>query len=230
MNRSYKILFTILIILVAFLAGTSSYFYSKNRSLNQKSNSSEVSSQSTKQIDTATTSKSTKGAENKTTTAATEPAPLKDRPSSPSDTYKVESGDTLYSIATKFDTSWPKLMEANGMEDANKVKVGESLIVPKNNQVSFTVNEDQAQILQKDADSGKASSRLDPVETAKSDSSPVYGLGTSDKYVQKDIDKNSGTATVIATHTDKRYEISLSQPETKGDKGIWAIDSIKPVE
>ena len=46
------------------------------------------------------------------------------------ETYKVVSGDTLSSIARRYDTSSKALMSENGIEDPTRLRVGQSLKVP----------------------------------------------------------------------------------------------------
>ena len=46
-------------------------------------------------------------------------------------TYKVGSGDTLTKIARKFNTSPAAIMAANKIVDANKLKIGASLVIPQ---------------------------------------------------------------------------------------------------
>jgi len=47
-------------------------------------------------------------------------------------TYTVQTGDTLDIIADRFQSSVDKIMEENDLEDANKINVGDKLIVPVN--------------------------------------------------------------------------------------------------
>lgn len=44
--------------------------------------------------------------------------------------YIVSSGDTLYEIAQSFGLSVEDLMEANGLEDANDLDLGQELMIP----------------------------------------------------------------------------------------------------
>lgn len=221
MSRGHKVLFTILIVLIGLLAASSGFLFSKNRSL-QKSSTSKTATPATSATKTVDDSKETAA-----TSSVTEPAPLNNRPSSPSDTVKVEQGATLFSIGQDVGVSWIILATVNGI-NADDIKAGQSIIVPKNNQVGFTINQEKAKSLQTDVDGGKYPFRLSASETAKSDSSPVYGLTPADPFTEKTIDLTAGTATISVLKDGKTYLISLVQPVNKGAKGIWAIEKIKP--
>ncbi|MCA9960313.1 MAG: LysM peptidoglycan-binding domain-containing protein, partial [Anaerolineales bacterium] len=62
---------------------------------------------------------------------ATEPPPTGD-PSPPSTpgTYTVQSGDTLFRIATRFGTTVEAIVAANNIANANLINVGQVLIIP----------------------------------------------------------------------------------------------------
>jgi len=45
-------------------------------------------------------------------------------------TYTVQKGDSLSSIARKCGTNWQALAEANGITNANSLKVGQALVLP----------------------------------------------------------------------------------------------------
>ena len=49
-------------------------------------------------------------------------------------TYVVESGDTLWDIAQRFGTTVEALVEANGLEEAADLTVGQQLIIPESGQ------------------------------------------------------------------------------------------------
>ena len=44
--------------------------------------------------------------------------------------YTVRTGDTLYSLAKKFESSVERLAEVNNIEDVNKIYVGQKLCIP----------------------------------------------------------------------------------------------------
>lgn len=226
MSRGHKILFIVLIVLVGLLGASTGFFYSRSVAWKKEALKDESS---TTASDTAVEKKVTDTATNTkqdTSSEVTSPAPLNNRPSSPSKTVTVEAGQTLFEIGQQVDVSWTILAEANGI-NADEIKAGETIIIPENGQVNYTVNQEKAQSLQNDADSGKVAFRLSAVDTAKSDAPTVYGLTVDDVYTQGKVDTSAGSATVTATKDGKTYLIALVQPVTKGDKGIWAIESIK---
>jgi LysM repeat protein len=63
-------------------------------------------------------------------TVAAAAAPEGESPRGPL-TYTVEPGDTLGGIAAQFGTSTDALIEANGLEDADTLYVGQQLTVPQ---------------------------------------------------------------------------------------------------
>ena len=48
------------------------------------------------------------------------------------DIYIVQKGDSLYSIAKKYNTTWQDLMRANNMNNT-LLRIGKQLIVPGTN-------------------------------------------------------------------------------------------------
>lgn len=227
MSKGLKILFVSLMVVIGLLAASTGFFFAKTRSLQKGTKTNQSATDTTKKTtDTATTTDSAK-VTNDSSSTVTEAAPLGNRPSSPSDTVTVEAGETLFAIGQKVGVSWTAIAEANGVE-ADKIQAGQTLIVPKNNQISYTLNKEKAASLQQEADAGKNLFRLSAADTAKSDAPTAYALAATDTFAQIKIDEAAGTAQVTATHGDKSYVVNLIQPVTKGSKGIWAIESIKP--
>ena len=56
------------------------------------------------------------------------------------DTVVVETGDSLYSIARRFDVSLPVLQVLNQLADTRDIKVGEALLVPKQENAALDVH------------------------------------------------------------------------------------------
>jgi len=217
MNNKTWVLFIILISLVAILSSSTSFLFFKTKSLEKSKNQPEIASSSVE----ATPLSSSK------TSSTTKPASSSERPSAPADTYTVPKNETLFEIAQKFNQTWTEIVAANALEDANKIMAGQVLIIPQNEVVTFKVDQDKADKLQKAADAGKNIFRLSPEETVKSDASPVYGITSSDETSLKS--KENGEAVVLIKKEGETFQIKLTQPATKGDRGIWAITSIAPV-
>jgi len=49
----------------------------------------------------------------------------------PQTTYEVKNGDVLGQIAETFGVSMQAIMDANGLDDPNKISVGQSLVIPR---------------------------------------------------------------------------------------------------
>lgn len=231
MTPKVRNLIIFLLVIIGILAGVGGFYFAKTMDLDKYLEKNKVANSNTTKntasITTANTNVNTNINSNTNISSVTAPAALGNRPSSPSDTVVVAQGEILSQIAEKVGVSWMKIAEANGIE-ADKIKAGQTLIIPKDNQVSYTINQEKVTSLQKDTDGGKYPFRISVVETTKSDSSPAYGLTTTDTFTQTAIDENAGTATVSAVKADKTYVINLVQPGAKGAKGIWAISLIKP--
>lgn len=224
MNKQIKLVFYGLITLVAILAASNGYFYAKSINSATKNGSTDGSSISK----TPEASKSSVPTP-QTSSPVAKLASSNERPSNPSDTYTIARGDSLFSIAEKNGLTLLELSSANGIIDNNKILFDQILIIPKNNQINFTIQNDNAATLQKYVDNGKIQWRLSPEETARSDNAGSYGFTTADTFTLKEKNINEGTASVIGVVEGKSYLIKLIQPGNKNDKSIWVIVSIAPV-
>jgi len=54
-------------------------------------------------------------------------------------TYTVQTGDTLFLIARRFDTTVERLIQANNIADPNSIFVGQTLVIPEGEGVGETV-------------------------------------------------------------------------------------------
>ena len=54
--------------------------------------------------------------------------------------YIVQAGDSLYSIAQRYDVDWPVLQALNRLADARDIRVGQSILVPKLEGVSLVLH------------------------------------------------------------------------------------------
>ena len=64
------------------------------------------------------------------------PPPADDAASGGGETYVVESGDTLWDIAQRFTTTVDAIVEANELENAADLQVGQELIIPAPQEVT----------------------------------------------------------------------------------------------
>ncbi|KKQ18225.1 MAG: hypothetical protein US31_C0007G0031 [Berkelbacteria bacterium GW2011_GWA1_36_9] len=218
MNKQTRAVFFFLVALVAILAGSTSFFAAKTYKI---SNSSKIKPLETNSPEISPTPSAV------SSSAVVKPASSVEKPSKPADTYTVQRGETLFVVAQSQGSSWQDIAEANGMSDVDKIQAGQVVVVPKNGQVDFTIDNTRSASLQKDVDIGKYQFRLSPEDTARSDAPNVYGLQITDTFTLKSSD--NGNAQVQATREGKNFIIKLTQPATKGDKGIWAIESIRPI-
>lgn len=94
---------------------------------------------------------------------------------------------------------------------------------------SVTLDSTKTKQLQESVDQGHQPLYLDPVEVARMEG-VQYRFSLSDEFslIDKSYADAAGTyiALVKAVHNGVSYTIQLIQPETQGDKGIWAINNI----
>ena len=224
MTKQMKIVFYGLIVLVAILASSTSFLAFKSYNTAKPQPSPKSSS-----TDSLQAANSTSTPTSQISTAVTKASSSSERPSDPADTYTIQRGDLLAEIAQNHGLTLDELSSANAIDDPNKIQAGQIILLPKNNQINFIVDNTKAANLQKFVDNGKYPWRLDPVETARADNASAYGLGISNNYVLKDKNLNDGQATATVSHNGRTYQIKLVQPITKGEKGIWAIILIAPI-
>lgn len=149
-----------------------------------------------------------------------------EKPSSPDKYYKVGKDETLFVVAQKNNLTWTEIAAANGLTDPDKIQAGQNLIIPGNDGVNFSLNNDKAQSLQAAVDSGKYEFRLDPVATAKSDVPGVYGLNGDDNFTL--TNSSGGNKIVSASRDGSNFLITLNQPVKTGEKGIWVVIKVSP--
>lgn len=94
-------------------------------------------------------------------------APVQTQTSS-SSTYTVRPGDSLKAIAIRHGTTTANLAALNGIKDANKVIVGQRLILPGGKSPSRTIT------------SSKPKSTPKPIAPASDDTVPMPGVGLPD--------------------------------------------------
>jgi len=143
-NRGSKVLVTFLIVIIGILAISTGYLFAKNSSLQKTSNSQDASQddivkptatksvEATPTVTASVTATSTPTPTSTKTTTAT-PTPTSTKTTAVTgEKYTVKAGDTMYSIALKYNVNWIKLAEANGLTEqtANNIKVGQVLVIP----------------------------------------------------------------------------------------------------
>lgn len=208
-----------LLILIAVLSALAGYFYTQSKS-NKIPN-----------VNPTTTIVNPENSLSSQPSVINTVAQIGSGPSSPAKTHKVEKGETLYPIGVKYNIDWLSIAEANGLKEPYKIIVDQLLIIPtidtgKNiNQIDYQLNQEKAQQIQKDTESGKLKDRLDPAKTAQLDAIPSYGISNTDNFILKANEQ--GRAIVNVSHNNKNYQITLNQPIEQGQSGIWAIVSIK---
>lgn len=80
-------------------------------------------------------------------------------------TYTVKQGDTLSKIATKFGTNSKAIVQANGLANAHKLKLGQTLKIPissvqASKSKSISLNDDSAYTVQKGDNDGLIAKKL----------------------------------------------------------------------
>ncbi len=182
-------------------------------------------------------------ADNSTVTPTSTPAsadstsqsPAAATPASTDQTYIVKHGDTLFSIGKQFNLTWPVLAAANNLTETTPLKEGQVLTIPSAAQantiqtksVDIKQTDEEKQNLQSaqdyaNAGTGQLAYRLVPTQVvAQSPLLSQFQFTKSDLYIEKSKDLTAGTATVEVTHLGKVYTVSLTQPLTKGEKGVW---------
>lgn len=154
------------------------------------------------------------------------------------DSYTVVEGDTLFGISIKFNVAAEELSKLNNITDANQIKVGQVLKIPKVNSAptgtKIEIDIEKMQTIQQEVDQGHQPWRLDPVEVVKAEAPASYEFNATDTYTlkSKDIVKGEAEVEVKKTKTGRvyTYSVKLIQPIKKGDSGAWALSLISEVK
>lgn len=209
------------VLIIGFLFSSSVYFYSKSRpSTKSGSDKSTFSGD----LPTLTASETTKKVDE-----LTKPADPKGRLSYPANVYTVETKETLYGIGAKFGTDWKLIKLANGITNENLIQTGYTLVIPRVEsttdmyRVNFKLDEDKASALNRDLHDKSSDSSFNPVEVAKGDAVPYFGLTSEDEFTLLEQDESRGTALVQAKNANASTVVGLYQPKEKGKKGFWAV-------
>lgn len=227
-SKSNKQLFLtiILLVLIAILVTSITYFYAFGMQKKKNQASTSKNSQGQKTTDSSQT------ALQKTDVAAINPIDAKNKISTPATMYKIEQGDTLFIIASKFNLDWQQIEQANGLQSADKILAGQNLIIPifdsqtNTIKVDFKLDEEKTKKLQEAVKSGQKTGRTDPLITSQLDNAKAFGLTTDSVFSLKSKDEAKGTAFTIGSTDTKNIEVELYQPQDIGIGSIWAIKCI----
>lgn len=213
------LLFTVLII--GFLFSSSVYFYAKSRPSTKSGSDKSTFSGDLPQLTASETSKKVD--------ELTKPADSKGRLSYPANVYTVETKETLFGIGTKFGIDWKLIKLANGITNENLIQSGYTLVIPKVEpttdmyRVNFKIDEDKASALNRDLHDKSSDPSFNPVEIAKKDAVPYFGITAEDEFTLLEQDESRGTALVQAKNINASTVVGLYQPKEKGKKGFWAV-------
>jgi len=128
------------------------------------------------------------------------PAPIESAPTmavpAPGKTYTIQSGDSLSKIAQKVGVSSREIAELNGIKDANKIRIGQKLVLP-----GYTGT----------APASKPKPAAQPKKSAPKAAAPASG----DAYV---VQSGDSLSKIASKHGVKISELRAANPKVKGDK------------
>lgn len=212
----------VLVLIIGFLSSSTVYFYSKSRSFDARKKSGETSFNA--DLPQLTASQSSQKVDE-----LTKPADPKGRLSYPKNVYTVEAKETLFGIGAKFGVDWKLIKLANGITNENLIQAGYTLVIPRIEittdlyRVNFKIDEEQASQLNRDLRDKTTDSLFNPIEVARKNAGPYFGITTENEFTLLEQDESRGTALVQVNTGDASAVIGLWQPKEKGKKGFWAI-------
>ena len=118
---------------------------------------------------------------------------------------------------------------ANGITNENLIQTGYTLVVPRVEtttdmyRVNFKIDEDKASELNRELRDKGSDPLFNPVEVAKKDAVPYFGITAEDEFTLLEQDESRGTALVQAKNSNASTVVGLYQPKEKGKKGFWAV-------
>jgi len=209
------------VLLLGFLFSSTVYFYSKSRPSAKSTGDKTAFSGDLPQLTASETSKKVD--------ELTKPADPKGRLSYPANVYTVETKETLFGIGSKFGIDWKLIKLANGITNENLIQTGYTLVVPRVEtttdmyRVNFKIDEDKASELNRELRDKGSDPLFNPVEVAKKDAVPYFGITAEDEFTLLEQDESRGTALVQAKNSNASTVVGLYQPKEKGKKGFWAV-------
>jgi len=213
----------ILLLVFGFLGGTTIYYYHQCQLLSDKRSSSAskdfsgehplLTNQLSEQISKLTV-----------------PAEPKNSLTYPANTYVINSGESLFIIASKIGLPYSVIKRANSITDENRLEAGRRLVVPVIDEstdlyrLKFLLNE--AAITDYNAKLRDSNSQelVDPVNAARKFAVGYFNLKATDDFHLYKADLSKGESTVeVKSATGGNYIVGLIQPKIVGEKGFWVM-------
>lgn len=116
------------------------------------------------------------------------------------------------------------LIEGNKVNAIGKYKIGLEPLKRSIITGDVYINPERVKKLQEKVDLGKEIWRLDPVQLMREEGG-VVGFGSQDGFTLTKTE--NGVAYIDATHDNKAYTITLTQPLGTGNNYIWVISNVK---
>ncbi len=214
----------ILIVLVITLSTSTTYFFAKSKTLSESSQTTLDSSQ----LVEPETSPSPTSVSSTTTSVSASTSRL----TQPKNLYVVKSGETLQAIAGNFNISYLSLAIANGISEPYNIKIGQNLAIPtldeksKKLYIEFTLSQ-KASDIQKKIENGQNTFYADPIQSAQAQSQGYFGFTFDQSFSEKS--KTTEKIILSTKNQNGEFEVELSQPLSKGEKGVWAINKITQI-
>lgn len=221
MNLPHSAIFVIILI-IGFLTSSTLYFYNKSRTLTGNKGTNSTSFEA--DVPQPTASENAKKVDE-----LTKPAEPRNRLTYPANVYIVQPKETLFAIGEKFGLSYQRIKAANGVTNENLIQADFALAIPKLDsrtdyyRINFLVNEDRASELTRELRDKQDDPLFNPIEVAKKDAVPYFGVATSDTFTILEQDLAAGTALIQAKSADRTNVIGLIQPKIKGKTGFWGV-------
>jgi len=218
----------VILLVFGFLSGTTVYYYRQAQLVSSQKSSSD---------------KSFSGTHPEITNEVSENIRLLSVPAEPRNaltysahTYKINSGESLYSIATKFGLPQALLKRANSITDENRLEAGKNLDIPVISEqtdlyrLEFLLNETTISEYNAMVREATTDELFDPVQAARKFAVGYFNLKNTDDFHLFKADLSKGESTVeVDSVSGNSYIVGLIQPKAKGDKGFWVMLYIEEI-
>lgn len=147
-------------------------------------------------------------------------------------THTVQAGETLFTVGLKYNLMWTSIAQLNNMTENQALVVGQVIKIPLNstgqkiNEEILSVSSDDSKLAQEQFKNGQNKWRSDPIAVVRQTAPIDYHLKNDDTYALVSLDKQNGQAKVGVTHDGQIIDFDLTQPQEKGDNGVWYITKI----